>query len=151
MLTFYFENVEDLIDFLDTTKEFNEWEATIFRMTATNGMQINIDTRINDTLGYRQFIEFKKLKLMLKNFYTQNSYMNVNMEVKLKFPTALKKSFDPSDYYEAFYVDFYSNDVSTFVTISFLEKTKELQDVPIKAWAVYITNLYNAWLAKKNG
>ena len=42
-----FKNIEYLIDFMNYTKDIEEWETQIFRLTASNGMQMNIDTAIN--------------------------------------------------------------------------------------------------------
>lgn len=140
-----FSNLDNLMDFLTNTKEFNSWETVICRISASNGVELNINTHINDTYGVRQYTEFKKLKLMISNFYSQNEYLSVNMEVKLKFPDSLKKSLDPNDVYEAFYIDFFSDAISNFIAITFVEKAKTLDDLPVKSWIIYITNLYNTW------
>ena len=150
MLTIYFDNIDNLITFLNDTKEFNEWEAIIFRISAVNGMELNINTQINDTLGIREFIEFKKLKPMLSNFLLQNSFLSINIEIKLRFPKILKQSIDPSNNYQAFYIDFFSDQISSTMAISFMENVKEINDKPAKAWITYITNLYDTWIIQKN-
>lgn len=146
---FNFNNLKDLIDFLINTKEFNDWETVIFRMSATNGMEMNINTQINDTSGIRSYTQLKKLKNMLNSFYTQNSYLSINFEVKLKFPNTLRKTIDPNNNYEAFYIDFYSDQILSFFTLSFVENGKILEDAPVKSWVTFITNIYNVWLDKK--
>jgi hypothetical protein len=146
---FNFNNLKDLIDFLTNTKEFNDWETVIFRMSATNGMEMNINTQINDTSGIRSYTQLKKLKNMLNSFYTQNSYLSINFEVKLKFPNTLRKTIDPNNNYEAFYIDFYSDQILSFFTLSFVENGKILEDAPVKSWVTFITNIYNVWLDKK--
>lgn len=146
---FNFDNLEDLIGFLANTKEFNDWETVIFRMSSTNGMEMNINTKINDTSGIRSYTQLKKLKNMLNGFYNQNSYLSMNVEVKLKFPNTLRKTIDPNDSYEAFYIDFYSDQITSFFTLSFVENGKILEDAPVKNWVTFITNLYNVWLDKK--
>lgn len=146
---FNFDNLEDLINFLVNTKEFNDWETVIFRMSSTNGMEMNINTQINDTSGIRSHTQLKKLKNMLNGFYNQNSYLSMNVEVKLKFPNTLRKTIDPNNNYEAFYIDFYSDQITSFFTLSFVENGKILEDTPVKSWVTFITNLYNAWLDKK--
>jgi len=146
---FNFDNIRDLIDFLVNTKEFNDWETIILRMSATNGMEMNINTKINDTSGIRVHTQLKKLKNMLNSFYTQNSYLSMNIEVKLKFPNTLRRIIDPNNNYEAFHIDFYSDQITSFFTLSFVETGKTLEDGPVKSWVTYITNLYNVWLDKK--
>jgi hypothetical protein len=86
---------------------------------------------------------------MLNGFYNQNSYLSMNVEVKLKFPNTLRKTIDPNDSYEAFYIDFYSDQITSFFTLSFVENGKILEDAPVKNWVTFITNLYNMWLDKK--
>jgi len=146
---FNFENIEQLLDFLLNTKEFNDWETIIFRISATNGMEMNINTKINDTSGIRSYTQLKKIKNMLNTFYMQNSYLSINLEVKLKFPHTLQRTIDPYSNYEAFYIDFYSDQITTFFTLSFVEKTKKFEEDPVKSWVTYITNLYTTWLDKK--
>ena len=146
---FNFESLDDLMDFLLNTKDFNDWEAIICRLSATNGMEININTKISDTSGIRSYTQLKKLKNMINTFYMQNSYLSINLEIKLKFPNVLRKTIDSQNNYDAFYIDFYSDQLTSFFTLSFVENSKKLEDQPVKSWITFITNLYNIWLDKK--
>jgi hypothetical protein len=146
---FNFESLDDLMDFLLNTKDFNDWEAIICRLSATNGMEININTKISDTSGMRSYTQLKKLKNMINTFYMQNSYLSINLEIKLKFPNVLRKTIDSQNNYDAFYIDFYSDQLTSFFTLSFVENSKKLEDQPVKSWITFITNLYNIWLDKK--
>lgn len=150
MIRIAFDDIDKLLSFVNTTSEFESWETVICRFTAKNGMELNVKTDIKDNLGFRDFIELKRLKNLYNQFYTQNSYLGVNLEIKLKFPNALREVIDPSNYYESMFVNFYSDDTANYLTISFLESSKVLDSQPIKSWGVYITNLYNAW-KQKNG
>ena len=145
-----FNRRDDLIDFLLETKEFNEWETIIFRISASNGMELNINTQINDPFGFREYTEFNKLKTMLNNFYSQNEHLSINLEIKFKFLDSLKTSIDPNNDFEAFHVSFFTDAMSNFCSISFIERNKQLNDKPIKSWFIYIINLYNDWEYKKN-
>ena len=118
---FNFESLDDLMDFLLNTKDFNDWEAIICRLSATNGMEININTKISDTSGMRSYTQLKKLKNMINTFYMQNSYLSINLEIKLKFPNVLRKTIDSQNNYDAFYIDFYSDQLTSFFTLSFVE------------------------------
>jgi hypothetical protein len=150
MIRIAFQDVDQLLNFINTTSDFESWETVICRVTAKNGMELNIKTDIKDNLGFRDFIELKRLKNLYNPFYTENAYLGVNLEFKLKFPNYLREVIDPSNYYEAMYVNFYSDDTASYLNISFLETSKVLDAQPIKSWGVYITNLYNAW-KQKNG
>lgn len=144
-----FNSLDDLLDFILNIKEFNEWETVIFRMATANGIEMNINTKINDATGARSFIQFKKLKNMLQAFYTQNSYSAINLEIKLKFPELLQYTIDSNNLYEAFYIDFYSDQLTSFFTLSFVEKTKDFDAGPVQSWIMFITNIYNYWIDTK--
>lgn len=144
-----FDNIDKLLNFLLNTSEFNDWETVIFRLSATNGMELNMNTKISDPSGTKRYIEIKKLKTLLNQFYEQNSYINVNLEIKLKFPDSLQKAMDPTSSYSKFYVDFYSDDITSFVHITFVENSKVLSVDPIQNWVTYIMNLYNVWYNKQ--
>jgi len=97
----------------------------------------------------RSYTQLKKLKNMINTFYMQNSYLSINLEIKLKFPNVLRKTIDSQNNYDAFYIDFYSDQLTSFFTLSFVENSKKLEDQPVKSWITFITNLYNIWLDKK--
>jgi hypothetical protein len=148
MNNLYFANLDQLLDFINTVKDIDNWETVIFRLSASNGMELNINTRIQDSLGFREYTELKKLKIMLTSFYTQNNYLAINLEIKVKFPNTLKELMDPNDDYKAFYLNFYSDDMTSYMIPSFTEKAN-MEAAPVKNWIVYVTNLYTQW-KKKN-
>lgn len=143
-----FNTLEQLIKFLNDVKELNDWETVKFRISTSNGMELNVNTYINDPLGVREFIEFRQLKLMMNNFYEQNNYLSINLEIKIKLPNNLRKSMDPNGDFKAFYLDFYSNSISNMVIPSFVENTKEIKSDPIKNWTIYVNSLYDNWYTK---
>ena len=146
MIRLEFTDTESLLDFIIYTKEFQGWETMIFRVSADNGIQMDVKTRIADSLGLREYLEFNQLKSTLMNFLNANKHLNINAEIKLKFPDNQRRIMDPHNYYHDFYLNFYSDSQATFATTSFLETSKVLSSSPIISWGVYITGLYNDWV-----
>lgn len=144
-----FKTLNELIEFLLEIEQFKQWETMIFRLSTPTGMELNINTKINDTFGKRFYEEFKNLKKILIDFYNQNQHMSINIEIKLKVPYDLKQSIDPEKTCEAFYLDFYSDGMSHIITPTYVENGKEFSQEPIKNWILYILNIYQEWQIKK--
>lgn len=149
MVKLDFVDTIELIDFLNDTKDFNEWETITFRLSTAHGIELNVNTHVSDPLKSRRFIEFKKLKLMLENFIKENAHLSVNLEIKLKFPDELKNNLDQLNDYEYLYLTFYSDQISSFAITSFLENSAQLNSAPIRGWSIYIMNLYTSWRQKR--
>jgi len=143
-----FQNFTQLISFLNYVTDFNTWETVLISMIASSGMQLQINTQINDPLGLNQYVAFNKIQPMIQNFFNSNGYLPITLRLKLRCPDSLRKQMDPANYYSDFYVNFYSNNISTYSTISFVETSKNLNSTPVTAWALYITNLYTQWNQK---
>jgi hypothetical protein len=148
MVKFDFKDISELMDFLNYVEEFNSWETVTFKMIASNGMQLNTNTQIMDPLGLKKYVEFKKMKPMIKNFIDSNGYLPIILELKLQCPSVLKNQMDPAKEYENLFLNFYSNNVSTYCNISFVESGTNLSTGPITAWAIYITNFVTEWKQK---
>lgn len=145
-----FDDAYEVLDFLVSSNELGGWETIICRLSVENGIKNNVTTSINDPLGLVDYLELNQLKSTMTDFLNQNGHLNLNLEVKLKFPNDQRKIMDPSNHYSAFYFNFYSDTSSSFATTSFMETSKELAAGPIVSWGVYVTGLYNNW-KKKNG
>lgn len=146
-----FKNIEYLIDFMNYTKDIEEWETQIFRLTASNGMQMNIDTAINsNSYNNKDYVEYKKLKKILLDFYTQNKNLSINMEIKFKLPHNMKSSIDPDDYFHSFHINCYSDQLSSYISVSFFERDIYIPAEPVKNWVTYIVNLYDQWTKTKS-
>lgn len=144
-----FKTIDELLQFLLEAIQFRQWETMIFRLSTPTGIELNINTKINDTFGKRFYEEFKNLTKILNDFYNQNKYMSIDMEIKLKVPYDLKQSIDPNKTCEAFYLDFYSDGMSHIVSPSYVENGKTYSQEPIKNWIIYILNIHQEWLLKK--
>lgn len=150
MIRLDFEDANEILDFLVNTSEFGTWETVICRLSAENGIKIPITTAYNDPLGLIDYLQLDHIKSTMKNFLDQNGHLNLNVEIKLKFPDAQRRIMDPNNYYNSFYFNLYSDSSSSFATTSFMETSSDLAPNPIVSWGVYITGLYNSW-RKKNG
>ena len=147
VMRFNFSDILQLMNFLEQVPDFLSWETVLFRLVSSNQAQLIMNTRINDPLGFRQFLEFKKLQAMIRQFYTNNGFLPMILEIKLKCPQTYKNQIDPNNYYDSFYLSFYSDQISTYATISYIENTKVLSATPVTAWTVYLTNIYDTWKA----
>ena len=150
MLTLKFNDLNDLIGFLNFNSDMGIWETPIFRLSASHGIEMNISTKVNDPLGLINYLQFDSLKQTMNNFAEHNSHLDVNLEIKLKFPDANRKVMDPDNYYGALYLNCYSNSTKTFAATSYMESSKDLPPEPITAWCVYISGLYNDYQNSKN-
>ena len=146
MINIKFLNISDLMSFLNNTKEFQDWEVMTFRISATSSVELTMNTKINDPLGIRQYVDFKSIKDILNNYYTQNSYSTFNFEMRMRLPNNLRKNMDPTNKYSDFYISFYSDASLNYINLSFLENTiKRFEVAPMQSWTDYITDLYNKW------
>ena len=155
MQKFTFKNLDQIIDFIQSTNDFDEWETMIFRLSANNGLSYNISTQINNSLGFRNFIEFRKLRTTLKQFYEANSFQTINFEIKLKFPDTLRKMIDKNNDFEALYLNLFCDAMNVYMDISFFESgiiigNDALNSDPIQRWGLLVNNLYTRWKQLKN-
>ena len=148
MIRLDFEDANEILNFLVNTQELGIWETVICRLSAENGIKIPITTNYKDPLGLVDYIQLDQIKQTMKNFLSQNGHLNLNLKVKLKFPDSQRKIMDPNNYYSAFYLNFYSDNNSSFATTSFMETSSDLVPNPIVSWGVYATSLYNGWKIK---
>ena len=106
MLTYKFNNTEQLVKFITAMPEFLTWETMICRFSTTNGLNIDMNTSIVDTSGKSNFIELQFLLPTINNFYqtiVASNYAELNVEIKLRLPLIFKNKYDPDNEYEGFY------------------------------------------------
>lgn len=150
MMTLNFDDLQDLIQFLNFNSIMSIWEVSVFKLSASYGMQMEINTKYNDPLGLISYMQFESLKPMLLNFYEQNSHLNMNVEIRMIYPERNRKIMDPNNCYSAFYLNIFSNAEKTFMNVSYTETSQELPEEPITSWCVYIAGLYNDYQNSKN-
>lgn len=143
--TFHFENTQDLYQFLCYHSVFGNWEAQIARLSAAGGMTMDLTTKKINYRGSTTYLTFNNLKSLITNFFNNNSYMSISLDIKLKYPDVQRHIMDIYDMYSAFWLNCYSNpsNSTAYAAISFLENTKELTVDPIASWATYIHSLYD--------
>jgi hypothetical protein len=145
MIKIQFNDFEELLKFLNNIPNFQDWEVIDFDLKIKNGENILIDTQVNTGSPDRKYKKFSSIQNTINSFYDENYYKPIVFNMKLKLPNTLKSTIDNKNQYKEFYINLYSNTQISYVTISFLEKGKNLPKEPIKNWALYILNLYHDW------
>lgn len=152
--TFPFDSTEDVFNFLCYHSIFGSWEVYVARITAVNGMTMDLTTKTVNYNNQVSYLTFNSIKPLIKNFLDTNSYMKINLDIRLKYPDVQRHIMDVFDTYEAFWLNCYSNPLNStfYASISFLEKAKDLSIDPITSWSVYIHSLYDDYqIFKQNG
>lgn len=149
--TFKFDDTQDLINFLYSNTAIGTWEVQIARLSAINGMAVDLNTAVNNYQGLTTYLPLNNIKSLINNFLENNSYMSINVEIKLKYPDAQRHIMDLTDAYSAFWLNCFSDSTSNtaLATISYLENNRELPVEPITSWAVYVHSLYNNFINSK--
>ena len=145
MIKVTFDDANAMNAFMNFNSDMCIWEVVLCRLSASNGITLDINTLVNDTLGLSKYVRWDQVKATVTNFIEQNSHMAMNIEIKLKYPDANRKVMDSNDYYSAFYLNFFSNNIDTYASTSFLENDTSLPAAPIVAWGVFVQSLYNDW------
>ena len=149
--TFQFDDTNDLFDFLCYHSLIGNWEVTLARVSANEGMTMDLQTKKTDYKGAVTYLTFNSIKSLIKNFMENNSYMPIVLEIKLKYPDVQRHIMDIHDMYDSFWLNCYSNPASSvsYANISYLENTKELTVDPVTNWAVYVHSLYDDYQISK--
>ena len=149
--TFPFENTNDLLGFLNYHSIIGTWEVQLTRLTAIGGMTMDLATKKTNYQGQTTYLQYNNVKKMIAAFVENNSYMDINLELKLRYPDNARHIMDINDMYQAFWLNCYSDSTTnnSYVAISYLENTKELTVDPITSWDVYIHSLYNDYIYSK--
>ena len=148
MTTFPFDDTYDLINFLYSNSAIGTWEVEIARLSAIDGMTLELNTTVRNYQGQVKYLPLNNIKSLINNFLDNNEYMQINVEFKLKYPDAQRHIMDITDAYSAFWLNCYSDSTSNtaYAMISYLETARELPVEPITSWAVYIHSLYNNYI-----
>lgn len=150
--TFPFDDTNDLLNFLYFTSEIRNWEVEIAKISAQNGISMDLTTKKFNNKGRVTYSTFNNIKTIIKNFVDNNSYMAIDLDLRLRYPDNQRHIMDVNDSYSVFWLNCYSNTVTstTYAAISFLENTKELTVEPITSWAVYIHSLVDNYNVNKS-
>lgn len=144
-----FSNLYELIEFLYDTEEFLEWEVCKFQLITSVGNILNIDIKSSGVLFNKDFVEFKKIKDDIYDFYLKNKHLSLTFNVKFKVPYYLKKSIDNNRECEQFYLDFYSSGNLHIMTPTFTELDKNFNNKIGISWIIYALNIFQEWYNKK--
>lgn len=164
---FAFDDTEDLMNFLYYHSLIGTWEVLFARLIAldittitkngveqtvvTDGMTMNLATQKKNVQGKTVYLTLNDIKILINNFFNNNIDMQVNVELKLKYPYIQKHVMDINDYYDSFILNCYSNPANKihYAAVSFIENTSDLPAEPITNWAIYIKSLYNDYQNSK--
>ena len=144
-----FSNLKELIEFLFDTEEFLEWEVCKFELITSLGNILNIDIESTNVLLNRDFVEFKKIKDEIYDFYLKNKHLSLTFNIKFKVPYYLKKSIDSKSECDKFYLDFYSKGNLSIMTPTFTELNKDFNNEFGISWIIYALNIFQEWYNKK--
>lgn len=152
MMTYKMKDVDEMIKFITSMQEFLKWETLICRFSTTNGLNLDMNTQIVDSLGQASFIELQFLLPTINNFYktiVENNYSEVNVQIKLRLPTIFKNKYDPNNEYEGFFLNATSDKLVTVISTTHLERTRESGLQPITNWEEYIMGIYQQFKEKQ--
>jgi hypothetical protein len=148
MLQYKFTSTDALMNFIIKTTELLEWNVVICSFSTSNGLNIDMNTKVVDSLGHTDYIKFKYLYATLNNFYQtviQNNYSDLNIQIKFQLPKALKDSFDTNDEYYNFFLNVYSDNISNITSSSYLEKSRDSGLAPSQSFDIYFSQIYQKW------
>lgn len=140
-----FINYQQLVNFINYVEDLWLWNCTIFRMSNSIGNTLNLDT-VDTSNVNMSYVQFSKL-IDYMNKYYENNNPPVTMDIKLICPDYLRLQADPNRYYQAFYVNFFSNGKINYVTLSYNENGSKAESAPFTVFVGYIMELYNKWKA----
>ena len=148
MLQYKFESIDAIMDFIMNTVDFLEWEVTICKFSTSNGLNIDMETKLINSTDNTKFIKFKVIYPTLQNFYEtvkKNNYNDMNLHIKFRLPYTLKKTFDSKDEYYDFYLNVYCDTVNMLSVSTAYEKSRNSGLTPLSNWDTYFSQLYQNW------
>lgn len=151
MVTYKMNSVDEMIKFITNTPEFLKWETICCRFSTTNGLNIDMNTKIIDPLGQTTFIELQLLLPTINNFYksiVENNYSELNVEIKLRLPNLFKNKYDQNNEYEGFYLNATSDKLVSIISTSQIERFRDAGLQPITSWEEYVMGLYQEYQQK---
>src|SRR5574344_459486 len=138
-----FTTYAELISFIDYASDLWLWGTKKFELVSSAGAVMNIDTHSYVTGNSIQYVAFSTLKPYINQYYVNNGSMPIVLDIKLLCPDSFRASVDPNNYYQAFYVNFYSNKKMNYINLSYDENGIDLVVAPSTAVVAFIHDLYN--------
>lgn len=145
-----FENLDQLMNFILNTANWQDWEVIKLHMSNVTGLSIVVNTKINDPSGKLDYQQLKKLKSVITTFVQENSNISIMVDLKLRLSKDIKDIIDPQNEYANFFVGFFGTEQNSLVTISQVERKLGAAIQPLEAWTNYVNTRYNEWVIATN-
>jgi hypothetical protein len=143
----YFASYDEIMSFIDYSDEILLWGTKKFTLTSSSNAVMNIDTHNYTSGDIRNYIAFSSLKTYINQYYINNGYLPIMVDVKLVCPESYRKSIDPNNYYSYFYMNIYSHQTINYLNLTYDENGIELITEPFTSWVAYVLTMYNKWKA----
>ena len=148
MLQYKFKSIDAIMNFVMNTVDFLEWEVVICKFSTSNGLNIDMETKVLNSSSDTEFIKFKFIYPTLQNFYEttkKNGYNDMNLHIKFRLPYALKKSFDSNNEYYDFFLNVYCDTVNMLSVSTSYERSREAGVTRMINWDTFFSQLYQSW------
>lgn len=140
-----FKTYEEVTTFIDFASDLLLWGTKKFELTSSNGATMNIDTRNYITGNSSGYVSFSTLRPYINQYYVNNGSLPIMLDIKLVCPDSFRASADPNNYYQAFYINFYSNKKVNYINLSYDENGQNLVTEPYTVFVSYIKDIYENW------
>lgn len=140
-----FNTYHELTTFIDYSKDLWTWGTQKFELSASNGMVMNIDTQSSGSGNSSGYQAFNILRPYIQQYYENNGSTPITLDIRLKCPESFMDSADPNNYYQAFFINFYSHNNIHYINLSYQENGANLIEAPYLAFVAYIKGLFDTW------
>ena len=138
----YFSTYQEITTFIDYAQDLWTWGCSLFRLSSTRGATMQMDT--NDYAN-GDYVSFATMRPYINQYYNNNSQQPITLDIKLVCPESFRAEMDQNNYYEAFYINFYSNGKTNYINLSYSENGINLITTPYVTFVNYIQQLYDKW------
>lgn len=141
----YFSNFEQIKTFIVYAQDLLEWGCRSFRLSNSSGAVLNLDTTNYGSNAVGDNVRFGNVVDYIDQYYNQNGQRPITMEIKLKCPEGFRAEMDRNNYFQAFYITFYSSGKNHYMNLGYSENGNNLLKEPYTTFAGYVQKLYDEW------
>jgi len=167
MSTYKFDKYNDLISMLFEARQpsdiyayaFDDWEVTYLLVDAPLGLQLALNTQAVDTSGTNEYMQWKKVKNILKAFLTQDMspqfsnvgwydripFMISKLDIRLKCPKQVKEAIDQTGEFDSFRMSLVVDYGLILANVTAVEKHQPVPSETIQLWNNYVSEIINKW------
>ena len=140
---YYFNTYQELLTFIAFGKDLWTWGCMSFILSSSTGSTLNLDTSNNSGAGI-DYITFSNTIPYISNYYNDNK-MPITMDVKLKCRESFRAQADPSNYYQAFFLNIFTNGSINYLALGYNENGPEAVEAPFTVYVAYIQDMFDKW------